>query len=122
MDGSQKLPQRILETVSDLLTHNKNFKGLALAIAAWMKYVTGIDLDGETIDVRDPLTNDFAMIAKKSKTSEQYVDNILDQSKVFPENLRDSLKFKTEIQKSYKCLEQYGSRGSINKLMSDMEK
>ena len=67
MDGSQKLPQRILETVSDLLTHNKNFKGLALAIAAWMKYITGVDLNGETIDVRDPLVNDFATIAKKSK-------------------------------------------------------
>ena len=122
MDGSQKLPQRILETVSDLIKHQRNFQGLALAIAAWIKYVTGIDLNGETIDVRDPLANDFAMIAKKSKTSEHYVDSILDQSKVFPANLRDSSAFRTEIQKSYKFLEQYGSLGSIKKLMSAVEK
>ena len=122
MDGSQKLPQRILETVSDLIKHQKNFQGLALAIAGWMKYVTGIDLNGETIDVRDPLTNDFAMIAKKSKTSEDYVDSIMDQSKVFPANLRDSSAFRTEIQKSYKLLEQYGSLVSIKKLMSAIEK
>ena len=87
MDGSQKLPQRILETVSDLLTQNKNFKGLALAIAAWIKYVSGKDLNGEAIDVRDPLASEFSTIAKKSKTSKQYVDTILDQSKVFPANL-----------------------------------
>ena len=122
MDGSQKLPQRILETVSDLLKHQKNFQGLALAIAGWIKYVTGIDLNEETIDVRDPLANDFATIAKKSKTSEDYVDLILDQGKVFPANLRDSSAFRIQILKSYKLLEQYGSLGSIKKLMSNMEK
>ena len=122
MDGSQKLPQRILETVSDLLTHNKNFKGLALAIAAWIKYVSGKDLNGETIDVRDPLADEFSNTAKNSKTIEHYVESILDLSKVFPANLRDSLKFRTEIQKSYKFLEQYGSLASVKKLMSDIEK
>jgi len=121
MDGSQKLPQRILETVSDLLKNQKNFQGLALAIAGWIKYVTGIDLNGETIDVRDPLANDFAVIAKKSKTSEDYVDFILDQSKVFPANLRDSSAFRTEVQKSYKFMETYGSLSSIKNLMSNLE-
>ena len=121
MDGSQKLPQRILETVSDLLKNQKNFQGLALAIAGWIKYVTGIDLDGETIDVRDPLANDFATIAKKSKTSEDYVDLILDQGNVFPANLRDSSDFRTEIQNSYKLLVQCGSLSSIKKLLSAVE-
>ena len=121
MDGSQKLPQRILETVSDLLKHQKNFQGLAMAIAGWIKYVTGIDLNRETIDVRDPLANEFSTIAKKSKTSEDYVDLILDQGKVFPTNLRDSLAFRTEIQESYKLLERYGSLGSVKKLISDLE-
>lgn len=122
MDGSQKFPQRILETVSDLLKQRRKFQGLALAIAAWIKYVTGRNLNGEAIDVRDPLVNDFAMVAKKSKTSEEYVESILDLSKVFPANLRDSSAFREEIQKSYKFLEQYGSLGSIKKLMSVVEK
>ena len=122
MDGSQKLPQRILETVNDLLKNQQNFQGLALAIAAWIKYITGIDLNGNNIDVLDPLANDFAIIAKKSKTSEDYVDTILDLSKVFPANLRDSSAFRIEIQSSYKLLERYGSLGSIKKLISIVEK
>ena len=121
MDGSQKLPQRILETVNDLLKNQRNFQGLALAIAAWIKYVTGIDLNGATIDIRDPLANELAIIAKKSNTSEHYVDSILDLNKVFPANLKDSSTFRVEIQKSYKSLEQYGSLGSIKKLMSAVE-
>ena len=95
---------------------------MALAIAAWIKYVTGIDLNGGIIDVRDPMANDFAILAKKSKTSEHYVDAILDLSKVFPANLRNSSAFRIEIQKSYKLLEQYGSLVSIKKLMSAVEK
>ena len=122
MDGSQKLPQRILETVSDLLKSQRNFQGLALAIAAWIKYVTGIDLNGATIDVRDPLANELAIIAKKSKTREQYVDSILNLSKVFPANLRESSAFRIEIQNSYKLLEKYGSLVSVKKLMSAVEK
>ena len=122
MDGSQKLPQRILETVNDLLKQQKNFQGLALAIAAWIKYVTGIDLDGASIDVRDPLANDFVKIAKKSKTREQYVDSILNLSKVFPANLRESSAFRIEIQNSYNLLEKYGSLVSVKKLMSAVEK
>ena len=84
--------------------------------------MTGIDLNGETIDVRDPLVNDFAVIAKKSKTGEDYVDFILDQSKVFPANLRDNSSFRIQIQKSYKLLEQYGSLASIKKLIISVEK
>ena len=116
-----KLPQRILETVYDLLKHKRNFQGLALAIVAWIKYVSGRDLN-KTIDVRDPLVNNFAMIAKKSKTSEQYVGSILDQTKIFSKYLRDSVAFRKEVQKSYKILEQCGSLGSIKKFMSSVKK
>ena len=122
MDGSQKLPQRILETVNDLLKHQRNFQGLALAIAAWIKYVSGKDLHGKTIDVRDPLANDFAVIAKNSITIEHFVDSILDFSEVFPANLRGSAAFREEIQKSYKSLEQYATLVSVKKLISTVEK
>ena len=122
MDGSQKLPQRILEPVSDLLKHQRNFQGLALAIAAWIKYVTGVDLNGASIDVCDPLANELALLAKKSKTNKHYVESILALNKVLPANLRNSSVFRTEIQKSYKLLDQHGSLDSIKKLMSAVEK
>ena len=122
MDGSQKLPQRIFETVSDLIKHQRNFQGLALAIAAWMKYVTGRDLNGEIIDVNDPLAADFFTLAKNSNTDDQYVNSIININAVFPKNLRDSLLFRKEILKSFRSLEQLGSLGSIKKLMSVLEK
>ena len=46
MDGSQKLPQRLLGTVRDRLRTGAPIACLALGIAAWMRYVTGIDETG----------------------------------------------------------------------------
>ena len=121
MDGSQKLPQRILETVTYLLKNNKSFKGLALAIAAWIKYVSGNDLAGKSIDLRDPMADDFANISKNSKTSEQFVESILNIKEVFPLHLRESSVFRKEIHNAFNFLEQLGSLGAIQKVAKILE-
>ena len=63
MDGSQKLPQRLLGTVRDNLAAGRPIDRLALAVAAWMRYVGGVDESGRTIKVSDPLADEFARIA-----------------------------------------------------------
>ena len=66
MDGSQKLPQRLLGTIRDCLKFGLPFAHLALGVAAWMRYVTGIDEKGQAIDVRDPLAARLRAIADKA--------------------------------------------------------
>jgi fructuronate reductase len=63
MDGSQKLPQRILGTVRDNLAAGRPIDCAALAVAGWMRYVSGVDEAGRAINVSDPLAADFARIA-----------------------------------------------------------
>ena len=57
MDGSQKLPQRLLGTVRDRLARGRRSPRLALGVAAWMRYAAGTDEKGRPIDVRDPLAD-----------------------------------------------------------------
>jgi len=59
MDGSQKLPQRLLGTIRERLKAGAPIDHLALGVAAWMRYVTGTDEKGGAIDVRDPLAVEF---------------------------------------------------------------
>ena len=63
MDGSQKLPQRLLGTVRDNLAAGRPIDRLALAVAGWMRYVNGTDESGREIRVSDPLAGEFARIA-----------------------------------------------------------
>lgn len=59
MDGSQKLPQRLLGTIRERLKASAPIDHLALGVAAWMRYVTGTDEKGGAIDVRDPLVTEL---------------------------------------------------------------
>jgi fructuronate reductase len=66
MDGSQKLPQRLLGTIGDCLRRDLPFGCLALGIAGWMRYVTGVDEEGREIDVRDPLAERLRALADQA--------------------------------------------------------
>jgi fructuronate reductase len=66
MDGSQKLPQRLLGTARDNLSAGRSIDMLALAVAGWMRYVSGRDESGRAIKVSDPLAEAFARIAAES--------------------------------------------------------
>ena len=49
MDGSQKLPQRLLGTVRDRLADGLSATHATLGAAAWMRYVTEVDEQGREI-------------------------------------------------------------------------
>lgn len=63
MDGSQKLPQRLLGAVRDRLAAGASIRHLTLAVAGWMRYASGLDERGTRIEVADPLAARYAEIA-----------------------------------------------------------
>lgn len=91
MDGSQKLPQRMLGTVRDAFDAGRDTPLLCLAIAAWMFYVRGVDEVGEPIDVRDPLAQEIRTIADSANGPEETVAGMLAMQAIFPADLADLL-------------------------------
>ncbi len=55
MDGSQKIPQRLLATVRDRLAAGASIEQLAMALAGWLHFLRGHDEAGESYAVDDPL-------------------------------------------------------------------
>ncbi len=86
MDGSQKLPQRLLETLYENLKAGGETGGIALAVAGWMQYVGGTDEQGEPIDVSDPYADELAALHKEAGGDvEALVDSFLALTKIFGE-------------------------------------
>lgn len=84
MDGSQKLPQRLLATMADRLRLGLPIDTHALAVAGWMRYVTGNDEQGRTINVRDPLAKELIGIAERSgPVAERLAPALLEMKSVF---------------------------------------
>lgn len=84
MDGSQKLPQRLLGTIISRSESGKSFTRLALGVAAWMRYVTGIDEHGNPIEVKDPLAARLRAIADDAgRDAGNLADGLLDVTEIF---------------------------------------
>ncbi|WP_134496414.1 mannitol dehydrogenase family protein [Microvirga pakistanensis] len=94
MDGSQKLPQRLLGTVRDRLRQNAPISRLALGVAAWMRYVTGIDERGAPIDVRDPMAARLRETADRAGGSpERLATELLALREIFGDDLPGDSRF-----------------------------
>ena len=88
MDGTQKLPQRLLGTVRERLAIGAPIARLALAVAGWMRYITGIDESGQPIDVRDPLRDEIARLAEDALSDpDRLVRALLSLRPVFGDDL-----------------------------------
>ena len=84
MDGSQKLPQRLLDTLYQNMKAGKSNAATGLAVAGWMQYVGGVDDQGEAIDVSDPYADELAQVHKQSDGDVgKIVDGFLAIEKIF---------------------------------------
>ena len=84
MDGSQKLPQRLLATMADRLKLGLPIETHALAVAGWMRYVTARDEQGRAIDVRDPLAGELFEIAERAgPVAERLAPALLEVQSIF---------------------------------------
>lgn len=76
MDGSQKLPQRLLGTLRDRLRANQPIAGLALAVAGWIHYLRGSDETGASHDIQDPLAAVLAERLAQANTAASMQDRV----------------------------------------------
>ncbi|GAB3647153.1 mannitol dehydrogenase family protein [Glycomyces tarimensis] len=86
MDGSQKLPQRLLGTIADLAEAGHPIHLVALPLAAWIRFCEGRADDGSPLPLDDPL----AAILRKSLAEAgprpaARIDAILGVRQVVPE-------------------------------------
>lgn len=110
MDGSQKLPQRLLGTITENLTAGRDIPLLALAVAGWMRYVSGVDEKGQPIEVKDPLAEVLRASSDGADTSEEKVDALLAISAVFEPELAANTSFRNAVVAAYEALIKHGAR------------
>jgi fructuronate reductase len=88
MDGSVKLPVRMLGTVRDRLTAGAEPRMIALAVAAWMVYVQ------RTPDLDDPQAARLKSAVAGATDPTKLVDSLLAVDTIFTPDLRNSQLFR----------------------------
>jgi fructuronate reductase len=111
MDGSQKLPQRLLGTVRDRISAGAAFVHLALAISGWIRYATGSDEKHGRIAVADPLTQTFEEIVRDAGGDPGAIaDGFLDLKSVFGADLVAHYAFREAVRNNVIALFRDGAQ------------
>ena len=111
MDGSQKLPQRLLETLREQLAGNGHIDILCLGVAAWIRYVSGVDELGNPIEVSDPLAKELRAACDANQGNPAgMVKAIVGIQKVFGSDLIDATPF---VQTTTQWLERFYAKGVL---------
>jgi fructuronate reductase len=119
MDGTQKLPQRLLEPLVQRLRRRQPVDAIALAIAAWMRYALGRTETGNTYPIDDPLAARLAMIANGAGSSAiALVAGFLSLSDVFGGELAAHDDFRQLLTQSLDDMLQQGIRHSVRELLN----
>lgn len=86
MDGTEKLPQRILAPAVDALAAGQPLAPFAFAVAAWMRYTLGHTDAGEPYALRDP-REDRLRALTSGQAPEAVVANLVSLPGFFPDAL-----------------------------------
>ena len=116
MDGTQKLPQRMLDSIRWHIQHNSDFSLLALGVAGWMRYVGGVDDHRQTIDIRDPMVDELKRLVVSSNDGIERVNTLLSLEAVFGTDLPNNSLFKEKVTKHYLSLMEKGAKQTIKDL------
>ncbi|EHD1173393.1 fructuronate reductase [Escherichia coli] len=128
MDGSQKLPQRLLDPVrlhlqnggswrllDPVRLHLQNggsWRHLALGVAGWMRYTQGVDEQGNAIDVVDPMLAEFQKINAQYQGADR-VKALLGLSGIFADDLPQNADFVGAVTAAYQQLCERGARECV---------
>ena len=112
MDGSQKLPQRMLEGIRVHLERGSAWPLLALGVAGWIRYVSGTDERGAAIDVRDPLSDKIRTAVEASSDADR-VNALVALSEVFGDALAQNAVFVEAVNQAYQRIVRHGARQAV---------
>lgn len=114
MDGSQKLPQRVLHTIADLRAAGRPAHWGALVVAAWLRFLLGYADDGGPLPLDDPLADRLrAALAAGRDTPAGVVDAIFAVREVFPADLAADDEVRADVTGWLTALQRHGVRATL---------
>ncbi|MFI7024669.1 mannitol dehydrogenase family protein [Micromonospora sp. NPDC049900] len=114
MDGSQKLPQRILHTIADLRASGRSARWAALVVAAWIRFAQGIADDGRALPLDDPLAERIrTALAAAPQTPVGAVDAVLALDEVVPPEVAADAQVRADVTAWLTDLHRHGVRATL---------
>lgn len=112
-DGSTKIRNAVVEPLLLQLERGSRIDEAAFGVAAWIRYLRGVDEDGESIEIVDPNLEHLHKLADGDDPSQ-----FLRLQKVF-RDAGDSGRLQTQVAHYLHMINQLGTRGALGELLTN---
>jgi fructuronate reductase len=117
MDGSQKLPQRLVGTVTDRLRAGAEPRWASFAVAAWIRFVQGTADTGTELPLDDPLAERIrAKVAGAGDRPAAAADALLGMTEIFGDEPAAHDGFRALVSEWLAALTTHGAAGTLASL------
>ncbi|MFC7710541.1 mannitol dehydrogenase family protein [Micromonospora lupini] len=114
VDGSQKLPQRILHTIADLRAGGRSARWGALVVASWLRFALGYADDGTPLPLQDPLAGPIrAALDAGAQSPAGAVDAVFALREVIPAEVADDDEVRADVIAWLTALGRYGVEATL---------
>ncbi len=113
MDGSQKLPQRLLTPALERLRQGAMPGHIAVVVAGWMRFLLGRDEAGAEYPVQDPLAGRLAAAAARHGDADGLCGALLAMEEIFDPALAGHPGFRRAVQGALRSLLARGVRATV---------
>ena len=94
LNASGKIPQFIMPSIAEQIWVTGPFRRLCFVAAAWFRYINGVDDNGNTFNVDDPMREELQAKARAGGTNPA---ELLSIRSLFGDDLRGDKRFVQEI-------------------------
>lgn len=110
----------MLDSIRYHLANGTRFDCLALGVAAWIRYVGGVDEQGQPIEVSDPLIEQLRALVNGSTEGEARVKALLSLNVVFGSELPKDERFVSAVVSAYQQLLELGAKEAVAQLVKKL--
>ncbi|HEY2051719.1 MAG TPA: mannitol dehydrogenase family protein [Caulobacteraceae bacterium] len=115
IDGSLKLPPRLVSALTIRIERGLSSPAIVLAIAAWMKGQSGRDDAGNPVELQDARADDLRRRLAGLSEPKDRVLALLDVESIFPPGLAANAPLRTDLTRTLARLDAEGARAALIK-------
>ncbi|MFC0336453.1 fructuronate reductase [Kushneria avicenniae] len=122
MDGSQKLPQRWLRGAEERLAASDDeqaLKATVFGVAAWIRYTRGVDEQGRSYPVSDPMADQLTQCHALERSADRAAA-VMGLESIFSPALVSAPRFGQQVQKALEVIEQLGMRAALEQHLANV--
>lgn len=116
-DTSQKLQQRLLESIAINIEAHRDWELSALAIGAWGIWLLGLDDNQEALPLSDPLAKELKALVANSEEA-NFMENLINLDSVFPQTLANNPLFRDRVNRAYAQIRTLGARAAVSETLN----